>query len=344
MSEKIYLTHAQVLARAQRIAHGFGYPPAGFPKGLIKIHPVPRGGVPVAYLLIGLRDDITIVNDPAQADYFVDDLIDSGGTSKKWRAAYPRAGFLALYDKRDERDTEAQGWLVFPWEKDDASSDDSIIGTITNRFREEGVDFKANSNIADHLLVGEMEHVEREVEKRAGRLLDALLIDRENCHNSKDTPKRLAKMFCREIFAGRFRDAPDLTFFPNAAKLDEMMVTGPISIRSTCSHHFCPIIGRAWVGIIPGAKLVGLSKFNRIIEWLCSRPQIQEELAVQVADFLEKELAPLGLAVVIDASHACMTWRGVKEGPEAAMVTSVMRGRLKESAPTRAEFLALIKR
>lgn len=331
MSEQLLLTHFDVEERAAEIA--------GRLEEGAKIFPIPRGGVPVAYLIQKINPDVVIVDDPAQADHFIDDLIDSGHTMDRWLASYPRRKFHALYDKRG-RDSKA--WIVFPWEAK-RSDDDSITGTITNRFREEGVSFLANDNISRHLLPGEMEQVEAEVEKRAQALLESLLIDTANDHNSKGTAKRMAKMFCREVFKGRFEDRPRITDFPNAKQLDELYITGPITIRSACSHHFCPIIGKAWIGVLPGTRVIGLSKFNRLVDWVCSRPQIQEEMAIQVADELEKAIGPLGLAVVIKASHSCMTWRGVQESPEAMMTTNIMRGAFRENFVLRAEFMASIK-
>lgn len=213
---------------------------------------------------------------------------------------------------------------------------------IKERLRRKRVRFRANDNIADYINPGELIELEREVAGKVQGVLDSLVIDTENDHNTRDTAKRVAKMFCREIYHGRFTPAPTITDFPNVSNLDEMMVTGPISIRSTCSHHMCPIIGRAWVGILPGKRVIGLSKFNRIVDWLCSRPQIQEEMVVQVADELERLTKPKGLAVVISATHTCMTWRGVRESDTAEMVNSVMRGRFKQNVATRAEFFSLI--
>lgn len=203
--------------------------------------------------------------------------------------------------------------------------------------------FLANDCIASHINPGELAELELEVEQKVGELLQALVIDTEHCHNSAGTAKRVAKMFCREIYAGRFQPAPKLTHFPNIKKLDGVYVAGPISVRSSCSHHMCPIIGKAWVGVIPGKRVVGLSKFNRVVEWICARPQIQEEMVMQISDYLEKEISPKGLAVVIDASHTCMTWRGVRESREAKMVTSEMRGVFRSNPAARAEFMALIK-
>ena len=173
-------------------------------------------------------------------------------------------------------------------------------------------------------------------------MLRALVIDVDNDHNTRDTGGRLAKMFVRELFAGRFQSAPTVTEFPNAERLDELMIVGPLRVRSACSHHLCPIMGRVWVGVLPDAdsNLIGLSKYARLIDWIMSRPQIQEEAVSQIADLLERRLKPVGIAVVMEADHYCMHWRGVKDD-EAKMINSVMRGRFLTDPSLRREFLSL---
>jgi GTP cyclohydrolase I len=108
-----------------------------------------------------------------------------------------------------------------------------------------------------------------------------------------------------------------------------------------CSHHLVPIIGKAWIAVIPGEKLFGLSKFSRVCDWIMSRPQIQEEATVQLADFIEEKLNPMGTAIVIKATHMCMNWRGVKDTAE--MTTSTLRGVFAKNDSARKEFLSLIK-
>lgn len=184
--------------------------------------------------------------------------------------------------------------------------------------------------------------MQRNVELACVDLLRALGIDTESDHNTRGTAARMAKMFCRETFNGRYTTPPDITTFPNTRKLDELVVTGPISVRSTCSHHFCPILGSCYIGVIYDKRLAGLSKFNRVVEWFASRPQIQEEMVVQIADFLERTLKPKGLAIVLNAQHTCMTWRGVKECPTASMTTNVMRGVFRKDAGARSEFLTTL--
>ncbi|MBN8716365.1 MAG: GTP cyclohydrolase I [Xanthomonadales bacterium] len=213
---------------------------------------------------------------------------------------------------------------------------------VRERLRAAGVRFHANDNLANYLQPGELEEIEREVAARAQELLRALVIDVEHDHNTRDTGRRLAKMFVRELFSGRYQHAPAVTEFPNAERLNELMIVGPLRVRSACSHHLCPIMGRVWVGVLPNAdsNLIGLSKYARLIDWIMRRPQIQEEAVSQIADLLERRLKPDGIAVVMEADHYCMHWRGVKDD-ESRMINSVMRGRFLSDPSLRKEFLSL---
>jgi GTP cyclohydrolase IA len=213
---------------------------------------------------------------------------------------------------------------------------------IAARIRAAGAGFVANDNIAEHLREGDREAIERAVEQAVQQLLEALVIDIERDHNTSGTAKRLAKMFVREVFRGRYEPRPAITDFPNAKKLDELYTVGPIAVRSTCSHHMVPILGQAWIGVVPGARVVGLSKFTRLTEWVLARPQIQEEAAMQVADELEALVFPRALGVVIKAQHMCMTCRGVRDAG-TTMTTSVLRGLMFERPELRAEFFSIIR-
>lgn len=203
--------------------------------------------------------------------------------------------------------------------------------------------FHANDNIADFLDPGDLEAMLIEVQSKMESVLDSLVIDTKSDHNTQETAKRVAKMFVREVFGGRYTQMPALTEFPNVSHLNELMVIGPISVRSACSHHLCPIMGKVWIGVLPNEKsnLIGLSKYARIAEWIMCRPQIQEEAVVQLADVLEEKMKPLGLAVVMDADHMCMQWRGVKD-PDSKMLNSVMRGTFLKNSDLRKEFLSLL--
>jgi GTP cyclohydrolase I len=203
--------------------------------------------------------------------------------------------------------------------------------------------FHANDNIADFIEEGELEALLDEVTGKMEAVLASLVIDIENDHNTQDTARRVAKMYLTEVFRGRYMPAPPVTEFPNAEYLNELMIVGPIKVRSACSHHLCPIMGRLWVGLMPNesSNLIGLSKYARLAEWVMSRPQIQEEAITQLSDLLMEKVAPDGLAVVMEADHFCMHWRGVKD-TGAKMINSVMRGSFLKDAALRREFLSLL--
>ncbi|NUP87219.1 MAG: GTP cyclohydrolase I [Burkholderiaceae bacterium] len=213
------------------------------------------------------------------------------------------------------------------------------------RYRLVGADcrYHANDNIAAHIREGELEELQAEVQAHLQDVLRALVIDTDSDHNTNDTAKRVAKMFIHEVFRGRYVPMPDVTEFPNASRLNELMIVGPITVRSACSHHLCPILGRVWIGIMPNehSNLIGLSKYSRVCDWVMSRPQIQEEAVVMLADALQDRVKPDGLAIVMEADHFCMHWRGVKDD-ETAMTNSVMRGAFLKDANLRREFLSLM--
>jgi GTP cyclohydrolase I len=205
--------------------------------------------------------------------------------------------------------------------------------------------YHANDNIAQFIEPGELDELLNEVEEKLKGVLQSLVIDTASDHNTQDTGRRVAKMYLNEIFKGRYIPMPAVTEFPNASHLNELMIIGPITVRSACSHHLCPIMGKVWIGVMPNehSNLIGLSKYARIAEWIMSRPQIQEEAVVQLADALQEKMQPDGLAVVMEADHFCMQWRGVKD-MDAKMINSVMRGSFLTDASLRQEFLSLIKR
>jgi len=213
---------------------------------------------------------------------------------------------------------------------------------IRARLTESGQRFHANDNISSVLREGDLEALRLEVAQQMQGVLRALVIDTASDHNTVETAKRVAKMFVDEVFGGRYRPAPELTTFPNVARLNELMIVGPITVRSACSHHLCPIIGRVWIGVLPNAtsELIGLSKYARLTDWIMSRPQIQEEAVAMLADELEHRIRPDGLAVVMEADYFCMHWRGVKDD-QSVMTNSVMRGAFQTNSELRREFLSL---
>ena len=203
--------------------------------------------------------------------------------------------------------------------------------------------FNANDNIADFIQPGELDKLLDEVEEKMKGVLSSLVIDTEHDHNTDDTARRVAKMYLKEVFLGRYVHAPAITEFPNAEHLNELMIVGPITVRSACSHHFCPIMGKIWIGVLPNehTNVIGLSKYARLAEWVMGRPQIQEEAVVQLADLIQQKTQPDGLAIVMEASHFCMSWRGVKD-VDSKMINSVMRGSFLKDPNLRREFLSLI--
>ena len=197
------------------------------------------------------------------------------------------------------------------------------------RYRLVGADcrYHANDNIAAHVLPGELDELKAEVQAHMQGGLQALV------------------MYIREVFGGRYVSEPPVTEFPNASRLNELMIVGPIKVRSACSHHLCPILGKVWIGIMPNefSNLIGLSKYARICDWIMSRPQIQEEAVIMLADELQTRVRPDGLAIVMEADHFCMHWRGVKDD-ESSMINSVMRGAFLKDPNLRREFLSLLSK
>lgn len=225
-----------------------------------------------------------------------------------------------------------------------AAEEIPVSQAIRQRLIAAGERFHANDNIAPFLREGELSILQAEVATHIENALRALVVDVDNDHNTRDTARRVAKMFVCEVFAGRYEPPPPLTEFPNVGQLGELMVIGPLRLRSACSHHLCPIMGHAWIGVLPSpqSSLPGLSKYSRLLNWVMTRPQIQEEAVKQIADLLEQRIKPDGLAIVMEADHFCMHWRGTKDDG-ARMTSSVMRGRFLDDSALRREFLSLVK-
>ena len=226
-----------------------------------------------------------------------------------------------------------------------AVEDKPVSARIKQRLEKAGQRYFANDNISGFIEAGEHEQLLNEVAGKMETVLESLVIDVKNDHNTQNTARRIAKMYLTEVFKGRFHKAPPVTEFPNASNLNELMIVGPLTVRSACSHHFCPIIGKLWIGLMPNqhSNLIGLSKYARLADWILSRPQIQEEAISQIADLFMDMVKPDGLAIVMEADHFCMHWRGVKES-DSLMLNSVMRGSFLKNPSLRREFLSLIPR
>ena len=156
-----------------------------------------------------------------------------------------------------------------------------------------------------------------------------------------ETPQRVARMY-GEIFSGLYQDPTKHSGKIFHEDYNEIVVLRDIAFSSTCEHHLMPFTGKAHIAYLPSGNIIGLSKLARILDCFAKRPQVQERLTVQVADFLMEQLKPKGIAVVVEASHTCMTVRGAKK-PGSVMVTSALRGAFIKDHRTRAEVMSLIK-
>ena len=199
----------------------------------------------------------------------------------------------------------------------------------------------ANEAAADALDAAERATMIGAAAAKLEELFDILQVDHRNDHNTRDTPKRVAKMFVEEIMRGRYCEPPAITEFENAHDFNELIVTGPIDVRSTCAHHLMPFYGKAFIGVLPapGGRIIGLSKYDRVVDYFASRLQIQEELVKQIGNYLVEKTAPCGLAVRISAVHMCKTQRGVRASHAGKMVSSSYWGKLADDPALKAEFL-----
>jgi GTP cyclohydrolase I len=202
------------------------------------------------------------------------------------------------------------------------------------------------SRLCNEALDTPMTEAEREAminaaARKLEELFDILRIDHQSDHNTRETPQRVAKMYVEELLEGRFTAPPKITEFDNAQAYDQLIVTGPIELRSMCAHHMMPIYGAAYVGILPAAdgKIIGLSKYDRIVEYFASRLQIQEELVKQIGHYIMDMTAPRGLAVRISAVHMCKTQRGVRASHRSRMVNTYYWGEMASDAELKREFL-----
>lgn len=300
---QIQLNHDDVTALAHRTAEAIRQYQQGNgnPITALRAYAVPRGGIPAAYLLQGLVG-FHITNDPADADIFIDDLIDSGSTCERYCDEWPGVPFFALIDKRTDEQFKDQ-WIVFPWEVTDNGADASGNDIIVRLLQ----------------LVGE----------------DA---DREGL---QETPARVVKAW-RHWCSGYGKDPAKLlkVFEDGGETYDQMVLVKDIPIYSHCEHHLAAIIGTASIAYIPNGKIVGLSKLSRLADMFARRLQVQERLTDQIADALFENLQPKGVGVLIKARHLCMESRGIcQQGHHT--VTTALRGVIKDEPETRAEFLRL---
>lgn len=236
-----------------------------------KVFAIPRGGIPAALAVAGHHGNLQLVDDPAEADLFIDDIIDSGDTMRRWCDEYPGKPFFALIDKTEE-DGEFNGrWVVFPWEE------------------------TAESGIEDNIkrllqFIGEDP-------ERGGLRETPHRVAKAWAHWCSGYGKNAADIL--------------KVFEDGAEKCDEMVIVKDIPIYSKCEHHLADIFGTATIAYIPNGKIVGLSKLSRLADMFARRLQVQERLTNQIADALEEHLQPKGVGVIIRARHLCMESRGI---------------------------------
>ena len=214
---------------------------------------------------------------------------------------------------------------------------------IRSRLKQDNKRFWAGDNISEYISDVEKDTLIKEATEAFEKVLDTLLIDRENDPNSKGTAKRLAKMYFNEIMAGRYDPAPDATAFPNdSADRYEGMLVVRSELRSMCSHHHQPVAGVAYIGIIAANKLIGLSKYTRIAQWCARRGTLQEELCNDIAREISKATDSENVAVYVQAVHGCCENRGIMAHSSLTQ-TTVLKGTFKDDPHTKKEFFDNIK-
>lgn len=217
-----------------------------------------------------------------------------------------------------------------------------ISTEITERLKAKGKRFFACDNVSSEITADERQALIEELTDKFEEVLKALIIDIENDPNSKDTGKRLAKMYVNELMEGRFFPPPTSTSFPNegATKYDGMLVVRA-ELKSMCSHHHQIVDGTAYIGIIPGKNVIGLSKYIRIAQHMARRGTLQEELCVAIADQIRLATGSEHVGVYIEARHGCCENRGV--GAHNSLTqTTVLHGQFHE-ADVKKEFFDAIK-
>ena len=218
-----------------------------------------------------------------------------------------------------------------------------LSDAIRRNMKRDGKRFWASDNISGYISEIEKQALIDETTKAFEKVLDALLIDRENDPNSKGTARRLAKMYFNEIMAGRYEPAPDATAFPNDSEdRYEGMLVVRSELRSMCSHHHQPVSGVAYIGIIAANKLIGLSKYTRIAQWCARRGTLQEELCNDIAREISNATGSKNIAVYIQAIHGCCENRGIMAGSSLTQ-TTVLTGAFKDDMNTKKEFFDNIK-
>jgi len=218
-----------------------------------------------------------------------------------------------------------------------------LAQAIKENMQRDGKRFWAGDNISEYIKESYKETLIEEATEAFEQVLDTLLIDRATDPNSQGTARRLAKMYYNELMAGRYEPTPNATAFPNdtEAAYDGMLVVRS-ELKSVCSHHHQPVTGVAYIGIIAGPKLIGLSKYTRIAQWCARRGTLQEELCMDIAKEIEFATGSKDVAVYIQATHGCCENRGIMAHSSLTQ-TTVLRGAFKDDAATKKEFFDNVK-
>ena len=227
---------------------------------------------------------------------------------------------------------------------DDKGYEEGYLGdAIRFRMKRDGKRFWAGDNISDYVSEADKEQLIDDAAEAFEGVLDALLIDRETDPNSQGTARRLAKMYFNEIMAGRYEPSPNATAFPNDTdgKYEGMLVVRS-ELKSMCSHHHQPVSGVAYIGIIAGPKLIGLSKYTRIAQWCARRGTLQEELCMDIAREIEYATGSPDVGVYIQATHGCCENRGIMAHSSLTQ-TTVLHGAFQLDQSTKKEFFDNIK-
>ena len=218
-----------------------------------------------------------------------------------------------------------------------------ISKQIKQRIKDAGGKFWAGDNISEYILDGEKEQLILELTEKFENVLDSLIIDRENDPNSMETGRRLAKMYINELMSGRYNPMPNATAFPNHVEEGyKGMLVVRSELKSMCSHHHQPVTGIAYIGIIAGETLIGLSKYTRIAQWCARRGTLQEELCNDVAKEIMKATGSNDVGVYIQATHGCCENRGIMAHSSLTQ-TTVLEGAFLQDPDTRKEFMDNIK-
>ena len=244
--------------------------------------------------------------------------------------------YSKIYESNDETALDAMAG-------DGGYKESTLSAAIRARMKRDGKRYWAGDNISEYLWVGDKEHLINEATEAFEKVLDTLLIDRDTDPNSQGTARRLAKMYYNELMAGRYDPTPNATAFPNDTdgKYEGMLVVRS-ELKSVCSHHHQPVSGVAYIGIIAGPKLIGLSKYTRIAQWCARRGTLQEELCMDIAREIEFATGSKDVAVYIQATHGCCENRGIMAHSSLTQ-TTVLKGAFKDDQSTKKEFFDNIK-